>query len=174
MKRVILFVLILLTAFSAACAEKNVIVEVNAIDEVNDNMSLPFPLALPEEELVYGEEYVRDEGFGCCTLRKDGLVIWISGWPDVIDPYHVTKYIFTDDKYNVFDISVGDALDDAATVLMACGYSWNEEDHAQHDCRDSAFEKQKQVRITLRVDENDVVYEICITAIATNKDDIVF
>jgi len=170
LKKIILSLFALTLILMASCSNN----ATDAIDEVNKTMNLPFILALSEKDLEYGDEYERANGFGGYTLRKDGLMFWVSGWPDVVDDYHVTEYRFTDDKYTVFNISVGNTLNDAVSIMEKNGYSRDKEEESFHGNSMYIFQKNEQVRISLQVNGDDQIAEIWVTAIATNKDNVVF
>jgi len=137
----------------------------DAISEVNANTNLPFPLTLPEKDLEYGGEYVKEGGFGGYVVRKGDISFWVSGWPDVIDKYHVTEYRFKGSEYTIFNIYIGTSINDATGFLKKFGYN---------QIQNYTFEKNNQVRITLFCDENNNIYEISVRAISTNKNNIIF
>ncbi len=170
MKKLALSIFALTLILASSCSHNTV----NAIDEVNENMNLPFPLALAEKELKYDDEYERGEGFGGYTLCKEGMMLWVSGWPDVCDDYHVTEYRLTGKEYEIFGISVGNDLDDAVTVLTNHAYVRDETEEHNYGERAYIYKKNEQVRIMLHVDEDKNIYEIWATAITTNKDNVVF
>jgi len=124
---------------------------------------------MPEKDLAYDDTYVLGHGFGGYTLEKDGLLIWLAGWPDVLDAYHVTEYRFTSGAYNVFGISVGSTLSDAVLILEAQGYTL---DSGANRC--FVYQKGKQAEITLTADTVGCIYEIWVTAVVTNKQGVVF
>ena len=167
MKKIIFLMLVLSVAFLTSCSQ-------TAVDELNENTNLPFPLALREEDLKYGGEYEKEPGFGGYVLKKEGLMFWVSGWPDVLDGYHVTEYRFTGREYSVFNISVGNTLDEAVSALKSHGYTRDKEAEELHGGTMYIFQKNAQVKISLNADENDNIYEIWATAVKTNKEDVVF
>ena len=166
MKRIIIPITLVLI-LAASCSD------IDAINEVNANMNLPFPIALAEDALEYGAEYEREQGFGGYTLSKDGLMFWVSGWPDVVDEYHITEYRFTSKEYNVFGIAVGTTLDNAVSILKKHGYRRDKEEETWYG-ESNIYKKNGQVRILLRAGEDGSIHEIWVTAIATNKDKVVF
>jgi len=165
-----LLLLLVFVLLLSSCANTVIPNKINAIDEINAAMSLPFKLTLPEKDLEYDDEYTMEPGFGCYVLRKDGLIIFVSGWPDVTDSYHVTEYRITGSDYGVFGISIGSALDDGVAVFESCGYTGDETEAG----RRYDFRKNEQVSIALFADTEGFIDEIWLTAITTNKDDIVF
>jgi hypothetical protein len=170
MKKIILSIFAFILIFVSSCSHNTV----NAIDEINENMNLPFPITLAEENLEYGNEYDKWEGFGGYTLNKEGLLFSVSGWPDVLDDYHVTEYRFTSNEYSVFDISVGNTIDNAVSVLKKQGYIRDKKEEAEFGGQFYTFQKNSQIKITLQVDEDDNIFEIWMEAITTNKQNVVF
>ena len=168
MKRIIPLIIILMLLFSA-CSHSGS----GAIKEVNENTNLPFSLTLKEKDLEYGDEYKKEPGFGGYTLNKDGLLIWAAGWPDVLDDYHITEYRITNHEYNVFNISVGSALNEAVSVLENKGYIRDSKEESSFG-GDRVFKKSEKVKIKLSFDESGNVYEIWVTAVVTNKENVVF
>ena len=163
MKKNVFFILAFIMLL-AACEHRTV----DAIAEVNENMNLPFPLCLPETELKYGDEYDLIHGFGGYALCNEHLFISVSGWRDVLDDYHITEYRVRGGDYHVFGITIGGVLEDAIAFLEKRGYSRDDENNRM------VHQKNEQMRITLFVDVNDIIIELWVTAIATNKDNVVF
>ncbi len=142
-----------------------------AIDEVNANANFPFPLATPEAELDT-EGYERAEGMGGYALRKFGIWLSIAGWPDVQDSYHVKEYRFTVPDYQVFGFTIGDRYEDAAATLEQHGYRVLD---SEYDWHTVSYTKDDAVDIELQFDKNTrLLNEIWVTAVATNKDNVVF
>ena len=168
MKKIIVSICVLTLVFVSSCSHN----AIDAIAEVNKNMNLPFSLTLTEGDLEYGDEFEWQKAFGCYILEGEGIQVWVGGWPDLHDDYHVNEYRFTDNKYHIFGISVGNAIGDAASVLENHGYTRDKEAEGLYG--GYIYQKNKQVRISLRVDKDDNIYEIWVTAITTNKDNIIF
>jgi len=92
------------------------------VDRLNQNSDLPFALALPEAELGDVSAYSRIEGWGCWGLQDEDACITVSGYPDVLDSYHVTGIDLLTPKYSVFGLRVGDTAQRAAEILKPEGY----------------------------------------------------
>jgi len=170
LEKIIFSICVLILIFASSCLHNTI----DAIAEVNVNMYLPFPITLSENDVEYGDEFKWSKGFGCYILNGDGIQIWLSGWPDVHDDYHVTEYRFTSNEYHIFGISVGNTLDDAVSVLKNHGYTHDKEKEALHGAQVYIYQKNEQVKITLQIDKDYNIYEIWVTAITTNKNNIVF
>lgn len=93
-----------------------------ALDELNRNSELPFALTQPEAELGDTSGYGEWQGFGCWGIHNDDVDVTLSGWPDVLDSYHVTDMHLLSPRYSVLGLRVGDAAERAAEVLEPRGY----------------------------------------------------
>ena len=93
-----------------------------ALDELNRESELPFALTQPEAELGDTGGYDRLEGYGCWGIHNDDVNITLSGWPDVLDSYHVTGMRLLSPRYSVLGLRVGDAAERAEELLESMGY----------------------------------------------------
>ena len=123
MKRVLQTAVILLFLLTlCACNLSEEELREKAIDQLNQNSDLPFPLALPENELGDISAYQRIDGYGCWGLEDADATITISGYPDCLDAYHVTDIRFRTTRYSVFGVRIGDIAKDAVERLKSEGY----------------------------------------------------
>jgi hypothetical protein len=137
------------------------------IEELNSNSNLPFPLALPSEEIGDASYYTYSPGFGGYWLHDDNIRITISGYPDVLDTRRTTSYIIRSDKYDLFGVKVGDSIERAASVLTAYGYTLVLEDYGY------AHYENGDVRI-LPYGSSGIIEELRVSLSVTNKENIVF
>jgi len=141
----------------------------NPIERLNDEASLPLSLTLSEAEVALGDEYRRIDGYGGYGYESENLFIIIAGWPDVQDDRHVVSYRIKDAAYYVFGIFVGSSGEDAQKILIKNGYKLTERAHS-----DWVYGQGAAVRITLCINDDDVVTELFVEAITTNRGGIVF
>ncbi len=113
---------LLLLVWLCACGLSEEERRAETVDRLNQNSDLPFALTLPETELGDVSAYSRIEGWGCWGLQDEDARITISGYPDVLDDYHVTDIDLLTPKYSVFGLRVGDTAQRAAEVLEPEGY----------------------------------------------------
>lgn len=146
MKKVPIIFCILVMVLSACSGKRTG----KAIAELNQNSTVPLPMAMPESELTDVSDYERMEGFGCYTLENEDLSITFSGYPDVLDAYHVTEYRIKSDEYHLFGLQTGCDLTDADQIMAEYGYSLTEENDWQH-----CYEKNG-VQIVLEVADRQV------------------
>lgn len=118
--RTVLAALFLLSL--CACALTGEELRRQALDELNENSDLPFTLALPETELGDTGGYRRSQGWGCYSLENEDVWIGLSGYPDVLDSYHVKECTLRSSRYSVFGLRVGDTAGQAAEILKPRGY----------------------------------------------------
>ena len=131
------------------------------IEQFNGNTSLPLALTLSEAEIALGDDYRRVDGFGGYGYESEGLFITIAGWLDVQDDYHVIRYRIKDATYHVFGITVGFGGEEAQKILTKSGYRLTE-----HAYSDWIYEKDDAVRFTLCINDDGVVTELFVEAIA--------
>lgn len=93
-----------------------------ALDELDRNSELPFALTQPEAELGDTSGYGEWQGFGCWGIYNDDVDVTLSGWPDVLDSYHVTGMHLLSSRYSVLGLRVGDAAERAEELLESMGY----------------------------------------------------
>lgn len=93
-----------------------------ALDELDRNSELPFALTQPEAELGDTSGYGEWQGFGCWGIYNDDVDVTLSGWPDVLDSYHVTDMHLLSPRYSALGLRVGDAAERAEELLESMGY----------------------------------------------------
>ena len=140
------------------------------ISEFNQNASLPFALAISDDSLGDVSEYTYCGGFGCYALEKEGIAYGISGFPDVIDDYHITSVTLTSSAYAVYGIRTGDAYSESIEDIMR---SFDFKTVKATDTNDlKAFGNDKLlVQFTL---EENIITSIYVHLETTNKHKIVF
>lgn len=112
--------------------------QMRAIEEINRNCDVPFGLAMPETELKNTDGYVREEGFGGYRLKNDDIMFGLSGYPDVLNDYHIVSYEIKSPKYTFMGLRVGCSLDAARKVMEQNGFAL-----------DDSFYKKSGVGITI-------------------------
>jgi len=144
------------------------------IDEFNENTNLPFALGLPNTSIVRDEEFQIPGGsYGGFQLVKDDLKIWVSGWPDILDEYHVTSYEFTSDKYSIFGFTNGDYLDNAISTLKKHGYRIDMIPE-QSSVQRYIFSNRGVIFINITVNPENEIIRIFVGLETTNKSGAVF
>ena len=139
------------------------------IREFNKNTNLPFPLAISENNLEYGNEYQYVYGMGGYGLRKEGLFISVAGWPDDLGDNHLIGYSWTSADYSIFGFSIGDDYDNAVSLLKRYGYRPNEAGKFPN-----AYAKNNAIVIWVSESIDNSIKEIRVRAVSTNKRNVVF
>lgn len=165
---VILFFTVALLVCLKSCTDKRNTKQM--IDEFNDHASLPFGLAIPEENLGDITEFEYIGGFGCYLLEKEDISYEISGFPDVLDDYHTTAIRFTSSAYAIYGIHTGDIYTkNLADRMMDFDFMKAETTNPERDIR---FENDKlSIHFTL---ENGIITEIYARLESTNKNHVIF
>ena len=140
-----------------------------AIAELNENSDLPFALTLPETELGDVGAYQQGGGWGCCSLENPDIYLTLSGYPDVMDPYHITGCHLRTARYSLFGLRVGDERARAREVLEPWGYRSVPGGSAWAD---ACYEKDG---ITIQFDFREgKVFFIMVSVESTNIEGVVF
>lgn len=122
-KLIIIVVLLLAALFAVFGWWKHVHpVRQSALNEFNTYSDLPYRLATPEAQLGDMSDFEECPGYGCYLLENQDIIIWISGYPDVLDDGHVTQYDVKSDKYSILGLRVGDDVGEVDTTLRKFGY----------------------------------------------------
>jgi hypothetical protein len=173
-KRILLLTFIIITAFTliTVCTitsySKIALGYTNEIKELNANCNLDFKLAKDEKKLKNKNNFIKIPGWGGYRLEsKDRLTSYtISGYPDCLDGYKVTGFQTEDSKYSVYDISVGENVDNAIAKLESKSYK-----------KDVSTELMvyKKGKVTIMItDRESKISRLSIGIFITNKNGIVF
>ncbi len=164
----ILFFTVALLVGLKSCADKRNTKQM--IEDFNKHATLPFGLAVLEEELGDITEYEYLGGFGCYRLEKDDISYEIRGFPDVLDDYRTTAVHFTSSAFSIYGIHVGDAYtEEIADIILS--FDFMEAETTDPD-RYIQFENDKfSIHFTL---ENGIITEISARLESTNKNNVVF
>ena len=102
MKRIGAFFL----AFLLLCACGAPGAQGSALEQANRHLDTPFSLAMPAEEAEkHATQYRYGGGFGGFTLENQDARYMLSGYPDVLDAYHVTEIRLLSTKYHIFGVT---------------------------------------------------------------------
>ena len=164
----ILFFTVALLVCLKSCADKRSTEQM--IADFNKHATLPFGLAVLEEELGDISEYEYLGGFGCYRLEKEDISYEIGGFPDVVDNYRTTAVHFTSSAYAIYDIRIGDAYtEEIADKMMELDFMKAETTNPERYIR---FENDElSIHFTL---ENGIITEISARLESTNKNHVVF
>lgn len=163
--RTVVAVLLLLSL--CACVQTGEERRRQTLDELNENSDLPFALTLPETELGDTGDYQKGGGWGCYSLENEDIWITLSGYPDVLDPYHVTALTLRTPRYSIFNLRVGDTAGQAVEILKPRGYR-----SAPRDGRSILYEKDG---VFIRLEFGDgKISALTVLVESTNVEDVDF
>lgn len=112
-----LALIVILIVTVKSCVEKDV------LKDFNRSASLPIALGTPKADLKNVSAYETEEGFGYEILSRDGLRYTLSGYPDALNPYHVTSIEISNGDYMIYGVRVGDVYpENQFTVMKLLGF----------------------------------------------------
>ena len=178
MKQLLVVITILLLT---GCSYEN-----DMIQDINDNSAFPYPLMyqFTEEEkanfvieeafgmdVYYDSEFnIETDNFQNYLDDKEGTIIEVSGYPDCLDDYKVTRITTTDPDVTVYDYRVGYVANERFIKYMTDkGYIYNDEfiEHGQY-----RFEYEN---LYLRFyTEDDIITKIVVYIQSTNNQGVIF
>ena len=173
MKKLILIfgfvLLLLLTACSEQKTEK-VLVDL----ALNSNFEYQLNTIVTDE---MKDEFSVFEGFGMYTLvdpridvDEDDINVFmsenpttyydVSGYPNCLDEYVITKIDTSDPSIDVYDYSVGDTYDEESVITFMNTIGFVKSDNSRF-----IFENE-DVRIRLYFDEDNIIYQITVELVS--------
>jgi hypothetical protein len=127
MKNIIEFIIVcLLVVLSVPFA--NYVGNQGNIVRLNNSISIEnVELLLPIEESkeAHDRNYIELYGYGGRSFQKrDGSVtVFYSGYPDVMDDYHLTRVIVESGAYEVYGITIGSTVEEMNLKMENAGFS---------------------------------------------------
>ena len=141
----------------------------SAVEECNRESEFLVPLTAPASRVVdLPELELTANGFGCDVYGSDGVEYTVSGYPDVLNPYHLTDVWVESGACAVYGIRVGDTLQSAKDRLSDWGYETVEP--MIYDC---AYRKH-DVLIELVVNGSREISLILVAVDRTNEENVEF
>lgn len=166
MKRIGAFFL----AFLLLCACGAPGAQGSALEQANRHLDTPFSLAMPAEEAEkHAAQYRYGGGFGGFTLENQDVRYTLSGYPDVLDAYHVTEIWLLSTKYHIFGVTLYDELQTALEAFQTYGFL---EDESRSDDTCLVLTNEN-VELVLEASEG-ILYSLRIGVIATNVEGVDF
>ena len=166
MKRIGAFFL----AFLLLCACGAPGAQGSALEQANRHLDTPFSLAMPAEEAEkHATQYRYGGGFGGFTLENQDARYMLSGYPDVLDAYHVTEIRLLSTKYHIFGVTLYDELQDALEAFQSYGFT--EDESRSEDTR--LVMTNENVELILAASEG-ILYDLRIDVIATSVEGVGF
>ena len=114
-------------------------------------------------------QYRYGGGFGGFTLENQDVRYTLSGYPDVLDAYHVTEIRLLSTKYHIFGVTLYDELLDALEAFQSYGFT--EDESRSEDTR--LVMTNENVELVLEASEG-ILYSLRIGVIATNVEGVDF
>ena len=166
MKRIGAFFL----AFLLLCACGAPGAQGSALEQANRHLDTPFSLAMPAEEAEkHATQYRYGGGFGCFTLENRDVCYTLSGYPDVLDEYHVTEIQLLSTKYHIYGVTLHDDLQTALEAFQSYGFT--EDESRSNDTR--LVLTQENVELVLEASDG-ILIGLRIGATATNVEGVDF
>lgn len=145
-----------------------------ALTQLEENCDVPFLLTTPAGELPDLPNALRTEGFGCYGLENEDLSLTLGGYPDVQDPYCLTRFTLRSPRYHLFGLRVGDTLAAAEQALAQQGYHPLQEDTGPERIRPLAYAKGPlSVSLGLSGDP-ERLSSLTVSIAVTNRENVVF
>jgi hypothetical protein len=171
MKKIAEFIIVcLLVVLSVPFA--NYVGDQANIVRLNNNISIDnveLLSSIEDSKEVHDRNYIESHGYGGRYFQKrDGSVTVVySGYPDVMDDYHLTRVIVESGAYEVYGITIGSTVQEMNLKMGSNGYS-KKLVGSKH-----VYTKNKISIIFHENYKNEVnAFEIIIET--TNKDQVVF
>lgn len=117
------------------------------------------------------KDFIENPGFGGTfyTNEKDSINIVFSGFPDVTKGYLLTDIEFSDSKYFLYGIKVGDNAAKASEIIKANGFHFVKNTNTY----ELMFKKDK-ISVSFEINVSQVIEKIKIKLQSTNKHNVVF
>ena len=114
------------------------------------------------------QDFTQLYGMGCkgYSSPKKGIEIWFSGFPDVGDKWVLTNIQITNPYYSIYNMHVGDKVNEAVQILTENGFTAVED--MKHTYR------KKSIQIRLFINDESEIEKVGIGLKSTNKRGIVF
>lgn len=145
-----------------------------ALAQLEENCDVPFLLTTPAGELPDLPNALRTEGFGCYGLENEDLSLTLGGYPDVQDPYCLTRFTLRSPRYALFGLRVGDRLDAAERALTAQGYRPLQEDTGTDWTRPLTYTRGP-LRVSLSLSRDlEHLSSLSVSIAVTNRENVVF
>ena len=168
-KKTIMVIVIIVLLFVIGQVGKIIYTFENAA-EIVDNSNLDYDLLSKMPKKNPAEDPTRivegfnfEKGFGCYSLRNDQTTYTVSGFPDSLSSYYVTRFNTTDEKYHVFGIKIGDNINESIKIMNDNGYSLKEN-----------YTFKRGIIIIKFLSANDLITEISIKIPSTNIFKVIF
>lgn len=163
----VLFVLLFLSACNSNKLEEQ---RLTAVTEANENCDAEFGLATPAVDITVEDGYAHIEAFGCYLLENDDIRFCLSGYPDVLDDYHVTQIDLLSDKYHIYGYTLSDSAQEVVEHLTSVGFK---KDEALSSSYNQTVMAKSGVFIRIG-SAADVIYSLIIQLEVTNEENVVF
>ncbi len=153
-----------------------------ALTFVNERCDMPIKLAMQESALGETADLERWDGYGGYDLSNETVRYTLTGYPDVLDALHVTKIRLLSDNYQIFGVTVGDPLTEAAERFASFGFREDAALSETHSGLNGAGESIEYCSLTMEMDgvilcvegQNGCISELSIELAVTNKHNVVF
>lgn len=163
----VLFVLLFLSACNSNTLEEQ---RLSSVAEANENCDAEINLATPEADISNIDEYANSGGFGCYFLSNNDVSYCISGYPDVLDDYHVTQIELLSKNCHIYGFTLSDSAQEAAEHLASVGF---EKDEALSSSYYQTVMSKDGVIIRIG-SAADVIYSLIIQLEVTNEENVNF
>lgn len=127
MKKIVEFIIVCLLVvlsvpFANYVGDKANIVRLNNNMNI-DNISLLTPIE--ESKEISNRDYIELYGHGGRSFQKRdrSVTIIYSGYPDVMDDYHLTSIIVESGDYEIYGITIGSSVEDIHLIMGSVGYN---------------------------------------------------
>jgi len=173
MKKTVLVVSFVLLLLLTACLEQRT-EKVLADLALNSNFEYQLNTNVTDD---MKDEFSVFEGFGMYTLVDPRIDVFeddinvfmsenpttyydVSGYPNCLDEYVITKINTSDPSIDVYDYSVGDTYDEESVITFMNSIGFVKSDNSRF-----IFENE-DVRIRLYFDEDNIIYQITVELVS--------
>ncbi|WP_310603036.1 hypothetical protein [Anaerosporobacter sp.] len=112
----------------------------SAIEDLNNNIDLPYKFTTPMSECDIVEKKIEDEyEYGVYVETYNGDSYRFSGYPDMSSSYKLTSYYTKNTKVSLFGFKVGDSLNEANKLLRKHGYISRDKDTCYYEYRNGGI-----------------------------------
>jgi len=173
LKKVILIFSFVLLLLLTACSEQRTN-KVLADLALNSNFEYQLNTIVTDE---MKNEFSIFDGFGMYSLVDPSIDVFeddinvfmsenpttyydVSGYPNCLDEYVITKIYTSDPSIDVYNYSVGDSYDEESVISFMDTIGFVKSDNSRY-----IFENE-DVRIRLYFDENNIIYQITVELVS--------
>lgn len=132
-----------------------------------DDLALLTPIE--ESKEVKNRDYIALHGYGGRSFEKRdrSILVIYSGYPDVMDDYHLTSIIVKSGDYEVYDLTIGSAIEETKKLSNLHGYR-------QEIIGSRWIYIKNKVTISFQKNHKSKISAFRIIVETTNKNDVAF